>query len=49
MPYYHLVPKDIRANLKWRLEVIDFAEEDEGEAVNLRTMCAAGRPARVDH
>jgi len=38
-PHYHIVPRDLEANLRWRREVIQKAAEDEGFAKNLWEMC----------
>lgn len=38
-PHYSLVPKDLKANLKWRREVMAEAEKDEDAQRQLRAMC----------
>lgn len=39
-PYYHLVPKDLRANLRWRREVVTEGCRDPAAAREFWKMCA---------
>ena len=40
-PYYHLVPRDFDANLRFRRGLLEEASRDEAVAAQLRSMCAA--------
>ena len=39
-PHYDLVPKDLKANLRWRKEMLLGAAEDASFAANVKQMCA---------
>lgn len=40
-PYYHLVPKDLQANLEWRTRLLDIGASDPSSRGTLIEMCRA--------